>query len=127
MLSISEERDLTRREEQQFVDLVRQEAVDRPWAARAQAGLQKTLAEIASKNGFRLESTDCRTTRCVALVSFASYEVAKANYSQIAHASYDPNCAVAISIPDTDPGPGEVRANVRFDCETSRVREAAGR
>lgn len=124
--SIREERDIERKEESDFVAATQREPVDRAWAHTAEIGLGDTLKGLGTKAGFRVEETACHTTRCLSSVVFSNYEEARANFVTIAHARYEPNCGVAISLPEGESSGVEVRAQVRFDCEEARVREVSG-
>jgi hypothetical protein len=100
------------------IETARAEPVDPAWARSAQAGLESNLMKLGSRGGFHIDRTECRTTRCLADVTFPNRVVARRAIDPIIHELYEPNCAVAIQLP---PGEGEMKAVVRFNCEGSRI------
>jgi hypothetical protein len=120
--SPEEERREVANEEADFLRRTREEPVDARWATPAQAKLGAQLISLGNARGFRVERTECHTTRCLGVVTFPDRNAAKQSVGDILHTSYDPNCGVSILIPEAEAGT-ELRTNVRFDCEEARVSE----
>jgi hypothetical protein len=124
----SEEAEIERRD-RSFREAFESEGSDPTWANTAARSLADTLLELGTKVGFRVDSTECRTARCVARVTFPDRSTGRASVQPILHALYKPNCAVAIGLPpDNGASAGaEVTTAIRFNCETARTDEAAAR
>jgi hypothetical protein len=121
--SPEEERREVAKEEADFLRQTQDEPVDARWATSAQAKLGAQLMAMGNAHGFRVDRTECHTTRCLGVVTFPDRSNAKKNIGGILHASYEPNCGVSILLPEAEAGK-ELQTNVRFDCEESRIAEA---
>ena len=111
-------------EERAFQTAFASEAVDQTWAPVAQSKLGAQLIAVGEKKGFRLDRVDCKTTKCVASLSFSDRSKARESLGGILHENYEPNCAVSIRLPD-GPRDRPISAPVSFDCEDSRVSDAS--
>jgi hypothetical protein len=93
---------------------------DQTWAGQASQSLSDNFRETAKTAHFTFQGIDCRTTTCVADVTFDTYRDAKSQFPRVLHTLYNPPCAVSIYLPlaqnDTDPYP----AKAILDCEEAR-------
>ena len=126
-LSPPERRELWRANFQRKLDEIRDEPRDTQWAGRTERAFEGDFADKSEKFQARLVNMDCRTTRCLARVEWDSYTIAKKNFQHIAHASYQTNCAISLSLGPKPEDPSRPhQANVVYECEEARIEEVAG-
>lgn len=104
----------------QLVAAHEREPVDRGWAAGAEAAFSEDLSVVASKNGFEIARTDCRTTSCIASIHWPSRTLALGTYQQLLTARYKMNCSKEILIPDADDATAPIEATLVLDCTELR-------
>jgi len=93
------------------------EVVDFSWAPKAESYLDGGLERFSEELHFELLGSECRTTRCVATVSFKNYDLAMEHGSRLAEVSFPGlNCAQSISLPEPNDSFGSYEANLNFDC-----------
>jgi hypothetical protein len=96
------------------------EGVDPSWASRAQAAYEGDLARLAADARFRLGRVDCRSTSCMAQLSFASFAAAKDSMQRIVLSRWTLNCAKEMNLDPTTDGAAEYATSIYFDCARAR-------
>jgi hypothetical protein len=96
------------------------EAIDPSWALEARRAYEGDLRGLAADNGFTLESVDCRTTSCVADVSFASLAAAKDSMKKIVVSRWTLNCTKAMSLDEANES-SPYSTSIYFDCANTRT------
>jgi hypothetical protein len=74
--------------------------VDPEWSRATEGKLRDALAPLAAASRFAVESVDCRTTTCVAVLAFPSYEDARAGWQSVLTHRNGPRCAVEVTLDD---------------------------
>jgi hypothetical protein len=91
---------------------------DRQWAEAAETSFHKELSEAASEIGMRLESVECKSTDCMAVVEFENYEAVKQRTSKLAMQPFSVNCGLQITNPEPENRDAPYHVKVFFvDCE----------
>lgn len=113
-----------RTEERHFEQLRAHEAEPRDdgWARVAESSFRSDMGLV--DGGAVLRSVSCRTTTCVARLSFADYETAQNGFAAFLHARFSLNCARSIVLPEPDDKSSPYDASLFLDCEHARVEEA---
>ena len=98
------------------------DAIDPHWARSAQRQFHDDLSAWESRLGFETKAVDCRTTSCVATLSFTNYQTARASWMRVLTLPYGVNCTreVTLDEPTEDGRPFET--TVVFDCVDDRAR-----
>lgn len=93
------------------------EVVDFSWAPKAEVDLESGLSTLGEEVGFTLLSTVCKTSRCLATVSFTNYEKASTNASHLVERVIPGlNCAQSITIPEPGNKSASYEAELLLDC-----------
>lgn len=116
------EADLAAREEEQRraaveelqakIALHRREPVDAAWADAARDSLKDEITALSAGGDHgALGGVECRSTSCLATVSFPSYEAAREGFGRYVMAMYDVRCArtAALDEPEDPSAPYEVK------------------
>ena len=106
--------------QQKFKSAFEAEGRDQNWASSAESSLGGTLSKLAEKNGFRFEGLACKTTVCSGKVTVPNHGATKKTINAIIHESYQPNCAIGVTVPDGQ-GDQALTGDVRFECEQARA------
>ncbi len=93
---------------------------DASWAPRVEAGFQDDLTSLGDDAGFRVATTNCRTTTCIATVDFEGYDAAVAGHAALLHHDYAANCAREVVLPEPAERSGRYTATVLYDCANLR-------
>lgn len=81
-------------------ELYDSEVVDFSWAPKAEADLESGLNSMGKELGFSLLEATCKTTRCMATISFSDYESAARDANKLVENIIPGlNCGQTISIP----------------------------
>jgi hypothetical protein len=97
------------------------EGIEASWAKPTAEVLAADIAQIPRLSQGRLLSMDCRTTTCLAKISWPSRAVASAEYQELLHNAYRANCARSIVVDDEPSADGTTHANLIFNCEEARI------
>jgi hypothetical protein len=117
------ERHAIERLDRSFREAFQAERADPEWARSSSASLQGSMMDLGNQFGFRTESIECRTTRCMAEVKFAGRNTVRTGVGELLHARYEPNCAVTVLVGDPTNQDGSASGTVQFSCEEARVAE----
>jgi hypothetical protein len=120
--------DMDRQVEESIDEIVQKhaaESVDSNWAAGTNSDFRHDLSSLGEKQGFALRSLDCRTTLCVAVLEWSSYEIAR-EYNDVSLFPYKHNCAITIYVPQPEHGDFKraYQGKVLFDCSEERAAAA---
>jgi hypothetical protein len=116
-----------RRTEQHHQDRIAQakaELVDRAWASSTEASLQADLARFAEDpgaKGMTAVKVECRTTQCLAVMEWPSFEAARGGYGDILHGRYQANCGREVLLPPPANPSARYQATVVYDCTEARA------
>jgi hypothetical protein len=97
------------------------EPVDTLWARDAQVAYDDDLRSLAADAGFRLVGVDCRSTSCVALLTFASFAEAKGSMQRIVLSHWTLNCAKEMNLDPATDGASAYATTIYFDCASARA------
>ncbi|MBN2530422.1 MAG: hypothetical protein JXR76_28805 [Deltaproteobacteria bacterium] len=89
--------------------------VDSLWAPKAESMLFEDLSLLGKQFGFRVVDTECRSSKCVADVSFENYGKADSSAMMLAQFSGKMNCATKVSIPEPEDVNSEYTTTVFYD------------
>jgi hypothetical protein len=93
------------------------EEIDINWASKAESDLVTGLNDLMQQFEFEIVSSECRTTRCNAAVSFENYELAKNYGGRLAEFTIPGlNCAQSIYLPPPLDTSVRYQANLLLDC-----------
>jgi hypothetical protein len=94
---------------------------DGAWASNEERSVQATLGDLSEtmKRAFSLESVDCRTSTCVAALTWPSETAARAGLHDLLVGSAAAGCAREIAYPSAT-GEGPYRASLVLDCAEAR-------
>jgi len=95
------------------------------WAPGSEKSLRALLEPVATRAKYRIASIDCRSTSCIAELSFASYAVAQENWRAVLHAQNLIGCGVAIAVEEPPIPAKNYALSVVYDCAETR-RSALG-
>ncbi len=101
------------------------EPVDPSWARDAKVAYEGDLERLAADAGFRLDRVDCRSTSCVAQVTFASFVAAKGSMQRIVLSRWTLNCAKEMNLDPATDGSPEYVTSIYFDCAGARASRAS--
>lgn len=97
------------------------EPVDQLWAREAQIAYESDLRKVARDAEFHLDHVDCRSTSCVAHVSFASFAAARGSMQSIVLSRWTLNCAKEMNLDPATDGSSEYTTSIYFDCARARA------
>jgi hypothetical protein len=104
------------------LDSHQQEARDDRWAKSTQRALQGDLDSLGRDVGFKVRDVDCRTTTCLAKLTWPSQGDAIRQRRRLAQAGYSKACNREVFSPPPAEGTGgQYEGNVLFDCESDRT------
>lgn len=112
--------DLTRTHENRIVEHFNQ-AHDPRWSETAETGFRSDLGKLGETGKFAVSRVDCRTTTCIATLSWPSRTDAMQAMPGIVHAAYRSNCGKTLHLPDEIEGAPAYEATVVFDCASERA------
>jgi hypothetical protein len=98
------------------------EPLDATWARSATGSFQGDLAELGTDKGFRVLNVDCRSSSCVGLLEWPSFDQAIKNYVSVVHQRYGLNCARGMSLDEPSDRSAPYQASVLFMCNESGAR-----
>jgi hypothetical protein len=110
------------------IQAVEAEAIDSAWAARTEESIRSGLTEISKRVTFESKKVACKTTSCVAVLRWPSYELARNTYTDFLHSTFAGECGRAILLPSVDKeAPGAaVEATMVLNCNRDHSGKAAG-
>ncbi len=96
---------------------------DPRWSRGAAAALRKNFEDLGIRSKFKVASLECRTTSCLAKLSWPSYDGAAKAWRSVLHAQTAINCARSVFVPppEGDQGDREYEGTVYFDCTEARA------
>ncbi|MDI1447446.1 hypothetical protein [Polyangium sp. 6x1] len=104
-----------------MIDRHEQAPVDPTWSRTTNAALRPALDTLVRENadGTTLEGLDCRTSSCVATLSFSSYAAAQQGLDRYVTKFYSVNCVRTAKLDDAPEDPAApVQAQLVFqDCK----------
>jgi hypothetical protein len=109
----------------QRIEAHEREPVDPSWSSRAQSVYEVDLGKLAADAGFRLVGVDCRSTSCVAQLTFASLAEAKGSMQRIVLSRWTLNCAKEMNLDPATDGAPEYTTSIYFDCGGARASSAS--
>jgi hypothetical protein len=97
--------------------------VDPAWAEPTARDFRNDLMELSQAVGFRLDSTDCRTTQCAGTTTWPNHAQAVAGFGQLLHHRYKQSCGTTTTLPNPSAGTENqpYTVTVIFDCTESRA------
>ena len=103
------------------------EAVDVEWAPGAAKALAAALRSVEGGGAFRVVDVDCRTTTCVGVLEWQSYEAAIHGARPALHLYCEEvNCPRQIVLPEPPDRKTRYRASILFDCSKTRPLGSSG-
>jgi hypothetical protein len=89
--------------------------VDTGWAHRSRELLDADLTNmLATMDGARLESIECRSSSCIAQLDLASFGSAQEKAAELVSGQYGVNCATRIQLDDATAGEAPYRVQMVF-------------
>ena len=100
-----------------------EEPRDRSWASATERVLSGELGQFAQDKHFEVRDVDCRTTTCVASLSWPSYSDAQRVADEIVQKAYGgKKCARSLYLPPPeDPSATNYEGRLVFACEADRA------
>lgn len=99
------------------IEAFESEAIDFNWSLTAESNLENALHEKANLTGFQILSSECKTTRCKAVVEFSNYDSAIQNGTQLAEAVIpNLNCMQSIYMPEPSDVSAKYQAELMLNC-----------
>jgi hypothetical protein len=107
---------------EQIVQRHASESVDSDWATGAESDFHHDLSSLGEKEHFSLVDLNCRTSLCIAVLQWPSYEAAS-QYDVVSSFPYKRNCAITVYVPLPEHGDIQktYRSRVFFDCAEERT------
>jgi hypothetical protein len=96
--------------------------IDRRWARTAERQLRDDLSAWASNLHFDTKAVDCRTTSCVATLTFPSYQAANGSWMHVLTLPYGLDCNREVTLDDPPEDARAFDATVVFDCTEARAK-----
>jgi hypothetical protein len=122
--------DLRRKEVQAHHAAIEQhmrEPGDPTWAPASEKSLREFLSKLPAHTKYRVTLVDCRTTTCIAELSFRSYEDARQTWHSVLEARNPIQCTTAITLEDPKKsGAKGFELSVIYDCADTRGASAQG-
>jgi hypothetical protein len=97
-----------------------QEPIDGAWARQTEGAFTADLTGLMKKVHGQLDSVDCRSSTCVAGLSFDTYSAARKASFGIVGNRYAENCVKTIFVPQPEDPSSPYQARVLFDCSSTR-------
>jgi hypothetical protein len=76
------------------------EEIDRSWATRTAASLSDDLDLLSEAQGYTPIATECRSTKCRAVVEWPGYSEATAGFGALLHHDFRTDCARQTLLPE---------------------------
>jgi len=93
---------------------------DATWAPESEKRLRAFLSPLAAREKFRVVSVDCRTTSCVAELSFPSYAAAQSKWRSVLNAHNPVGCGTQIALEEPHGEATGHELSVVYDCTEVR-------
>jgi hypothetical protein len=103
------------------------EAIDPSWASDARRAYEREFDDLATDAGFTLRGVDCRTTTCVADVTFPSYMAAKSCMQKIVLSHWTLNCAKEMKVDPVASDSPSYLTSIYFNCASARESSQAAK
>jgi hypothetical protein len=99
------------------------EPEDRSWSREATAAFRKDFDALSARGKFKVSDVECKTTSCLAKLSWGSYADATKSWHGVLLARYTKNCAKQVFVPPPEPGQAgsAYEGTVFFDCTEDRA------
>jgi len=99
------------------------EVSDPAWSARTGLAFEADLTGLSTEKGFRLLTSQCRTTTCSARLEWPDYKSALQGAPQLVHHVYRTNCGTATALPEPPSGRENdpYQATLLYDCASTRA------
>lgn len=100
------------------------EPVDRNWSREATASFRKDFETLGARDRFQVTDLECKTTSCLAKLSWGSYGDARKTWHDVLHGRYEKGCARQVFVPPPDQGQSDssYEGTVYFDCTQDRAK-----
>ena len=105
----------------QSLDAFRAEPVDSAWSRKTSALINSDLASLSADRQFNVVSMECRTTNCLARLTWKTTDEATRDYRELMHHRYAANCTRSILLDDEPDSFGEQKGMLFFECESWRA------
>ncbi len=103
-------------EHRAMLDAHAREPLNRSWARATETTLQTDLGPVAKLKHFDITSVDCRTTTCVATLTFPNYGAANDQWSSVLTARNHAQCSTEITLEDAADPSQPYPMTVVYDC-----------
>jgi hypothetical protein len=96
---------------------------DRRWSQEATASFRKEFESLGVRDKFKVTDVECKTTSCLAKLTWGSYSDAVKSWHHVLLARYTKNCArqVFVPHPEQDQGDSDYEGTVFLDCTGDRA------
>jgi hypothetical protein len=94
---------------------------DARWASATERRLEADLEGVASSAKFKVVRVDCRTTTCVGILEWHSYQEAMRGYGATMRRAFSVNCAQEVLLLPPLDAAAPYQASMIFDCESWRA------
>jgi hypothetical protein len=103
--------------------LVAAEADDPRWSRAATASFRKDFEALGARGRFTVKDIECKTTSCLATLSWGSYSDARRAWRAVLHARTEKNCAreVLVAPPEQSQMDAPYDGTVFLDCTEDRA------
>jgi hypothetical protein len=104
---------------------IRAESDDPKWSRGAKQSFQNDFDKLSARGHFEVKDVECKTTSCLATVTWPSYAEAKKMWHGLLHANYAENCSREVLVPEPEQGQAGAPydATVFFDCTEDRAQQ----
>jgi hypothetical protein len=102
------------------------EQLDPHWSESTARSLTSTIAKLGKTSGFRVSNVDCRTTSCVAHLSWNNHQTAVTHYAEVLHQDLPVNCGRETVLPRPLDPAGRYPTEVVFRCQRPELEAAPG-
>jgi len=89
---------------------------DPNWAPASEKSLREFLNKLPAHAKYRVTLVDCRTTSCVAELSFPSSEVARSTWHSVLEATNPIHCGTAITLEEPKKEAKSYEVSVLYQC-----------
>jgi hypothetical protein len=100
------------------------EHYDPVWSTSTKTAFRKDLEAIAANKNYKLESVDCKTTLCRAVVRGSSYDEVQTGTGELLHAMYRTNCSRTLFLPKPEDPNAPYEGTIVYDCTSLRAGDA---
>lgn len=99
------------------------EPEDRTWSREATASFPKEFEALGARGKLSVTDVTCKTTSCLAKLTWESYPDAVRSWRSVLHARYSKNCARKVFVPFPNPEQAEAayEGTVFLDCTEDRA------